>query len=157
MRAYKDFCLEPCPSRGGEGKDRRGFCPEPRRRGVNLKGLLDESIEDKVKIEEMKIIPANRCNDYWADRKLIAKDLKKYNKVSGLYEDINRRIIDNYSYSAMSVLRHAYGSCIPVIKHNIEHYKTLLKIYEEHKDEYNLAYPSFPEEFLVRRIIPDDE
>lgn len=117
----------------------------------------EKSKEDKIRSREMMIIPANRFEGYWADRKLVVEDLKKYNKVSGMYEDINRRIIDDYSYSAMSVLRHAYGSCIPVIKYNIEHYKTLLKIYEEHKDEYNLAYPSFPEEFLVRRIIPDNE
>ena len=119
--------------------------------------LFEKAKEDKIRNKEMMIMPANRFEDYWANRKLIVEDLKKYNKVSGLYEDINRRIIDDYSYSAMSVLRHAYGSCIPVIKYNIEHYKTLLKIYEEHKDEYNLAYPSFPKEFLVRRIIPDNE
>ena len=111
----------------------------------------------KVRNKEMKIIPASRFEDYWADRKLVVEDLKKYNKVSCLYKDINRRIIDDYSYSAISILRQAYGSCIPVIKYNIEHYETLLEIYEKHKDEYDLAYPSFPGEFLVRRIIPDNE
>ena len=126
--------------------------------GVDKKSFKTEkSKEEKIINKEMMIVPADRFEGYWADRKLVVEDLKKYNKVSGMYEDINRRIIDDYSYSTMSVLRHAYGSCIPVIKYNIEHYKTLLKIYEKHKDEYNLAYPSFPEEFLVRRIIPDNE
>ena len=119
--------------------------------------FFEKAKEDKIRNKEMMIIPANRFENYWTDRKLVVEDLKKYNKVSGMYECINRRIIDDYSYSSMSVLRHAYGSCIPVIKYNIEHYKTLLKIYEKHKDEYNLAYPSFPEEFIVRRIISDNE
>lgn len=116
----------------------------------------EKAKENKIKDKEMKIIPASKFENYWADRQLVVKDLRKYNKVSCLYNDINRRIIDDYSYSALSVLRYAYGSSIPVIKYNIEHYKALLKIYEEHKDEYNLTYPSFPGKFLIKRIIPDD-
>lgn len=121
----------------------------------NTNKLL-EAEEDKIRNKEMKIIPANRFEDYWANRKLVVEDLNKYKEVSCLHKDINRRIIYDYSYSAISVLRHAYGSCIPVIKYNIEHYKVLLEIYKKHKDKYNLAYPSFPKEYLVKRTIPDD-
>ena len=114
----------------------------------------DKAEEDKTRNKEMKIIPVCRFEDYWTDRKLIVDDLIKYNKVSYLCSDINRKIIDDYSYSAMSVLRHTYGSSIPVIKYDIEHYKVLLKIYEKYKDRYNLAYPSFPEEHLIKKREP---
>ena len=137
----------------------KGSCPSPCAQGTNQKNLLNEKAnskagvdkfgEDKVKTEEMKIIPANRFNDYWADRQLIVEDLRKYNKVYNLCSNVNRIIIDGYIYSVMSLLRHAYNGSFQVIKYNIEHYKALLKIYEKHKDRYGLAYPFFPEEYFA--------
>jgi hypothetical protein len=65
------------------------------------------------------------------------------------YDDIRCEVVQDYSCSVISILRHTYGSKLKVVQYSRRHYKLLLEFYEKHKEEYDLAFPSFPEEHLT--------
>ena len=117
-----------------------------------MKARLDSNAAtdkvDRVKERHKIIIPAELFDTYWSEKTALDADLGKYIKMSYAYTDDRRRIINEYIYSAESVLQNIYGSPLPVKKLYIEDYKTVLKLYDEHRVEYDLAYPSFPEEYL---------
>ena len=103
---------------------------------------------DRVKERHKIIIPAELFDAYWDEKTALDVDLGKYRKMSYAYTNNRRRIVNEYMYSAESVLQNIYGSPLPVKKYYIEDYKTVLKLYDEHREEYDLVYPSFPKEFL---------
>lgn len=117
-----------------------------------MKDRLDSNVVankvDRVKERHKVIIPAELFDAYWDEKIALDADLGKYRKMSYAYTDDRRRIVNEYIYSAESVLQNIYGSPLPVKKFYIEDYKTVLKLYDEHREDYDLAYPSFPEEFL---------
>lgn len=123
---------------------------------TNMDSSSHEHI-NSAKERERKIIPADRFEEYWTEREAVYRDLDKYRKLSYLYSGIEHRIVYSYFHSVKSFLEHIYGSPLPVRKYNIEHYNVLLDIYEKHKDEYGLAFPSFPEEHFVKKTVPDNE
>ena len=99
------------------------------------------------------IIPEGRFDEYLEQKELLDKDIKQYIMVSHMYNGDERRIINDYTYSALSVFQKMYGSPLPVKPYIIEDYRALLEIYETHQKEYNLAYPSFPEEHLQKSLL----
>jgi hypothetical protein len=121
-----------------------------------IKDCVQNHKENKAKNNDRIIIPADRFDEYWNDKIILERDLQKYINVSHLYDGIKRRVINDYCYSVINYLQHMYGSPLPIAGYNINHYKILLKIYEKHKNEYNLEFPSFPKEHLFKPIIPDN-
>ena len=103
---------------------------------------------DRVKDRHKMIIPAELFDRYWVEKAALDMDLGRYRRMSYAYTDDRRRIVNEYIYSAESVLQNTYGSPLPVKKFYIEDYKTVIGLYEKHQVEYDLPYPSFPEEFL---------
>lgn len=113
-----------------------------------MRARLSESRIDVVKDRYRKIMPKEVFDKYWEEKVALDADLDKYRRMSYLYIDERRRLVNDYIYSTESVLQHMYGSPLPVKKYNIEDYRALMKLYNEHQNDYNLAYPSFPKEHL---------
>jgi hypothetical protein len=112
--------------------------------------LASNITENKsLRNKEMQIIPRENFDAYWADLQLINNDLEKYRRISRMYDDIRCEVVQDYSCSVISILRHTYGSKLKIIQYSRRHYKLLLDLYEKHKEEYDLTFPSFPEEHLT--------
>ena len=112
----------------------------------------------KAKERDRAIIPEEVFDEYWTEKEAIEKQLKEYTKISILYSDIQtRKIVDEYVYCVLRLIQHKYGSQLEVKPLGIDDYKTILKLYEQHKDEYNLPYPGFPEEHIVSQVKILDE
>ena len=111
-----------------------------------------------AKESDRVIIPKEIFNEYWTEKKEIEKQLKEYAKISKLHSDIRTcKIVDEYVYCVLRVVQHKYGSQLGVKTFGIDDYNTILKLYEQHKDEHNLTYPGFPEEHLINQVkIPDE-
>lgn len=82
------------------------------------------------------------------DDRTVVDDLYKYEELSYVCDDVERKIIYDYSHSVMSLLLNMQDSSVPVKRYDIQDYDTLIRIYEQHKDEYDLAYPGFPEKYM---------
>lgn len=119
------------------------------RQNATIRARVCCAIKERYRL----IIPAGVFDEYWKEKMALDADLEKYRKMSYVYSDDRRRLVNEYIYSAESVLQHMYGSPLPAKKYYIEDYKAVLELYDEHKSEYGLAYPSFPKEHLVLRII----
>jgi hypothetical protein len=113
-----------------------------------MKDRLSESKKDRAKDRYRTIIPDEKFNEYWEEKNVLDADLDKYRRMSYLYTDDKRRMVNDYIYSAESVVQNMYGSPLPVKKYHIEDYKALVELYKKHRSQYDLAYPSFPEEHL---------
>jgi hypothetical protein len=112
----------------------------------------------KAKERDRTIIPEEIFDEYWTEKEAIERQLRQYTKISKLYSDIQTcKIVDEYVYCVLRVIQHKYGSPLGVKLFGIDDYKTILKLYEQHKDEYDLTYPGFPEEHLVNQVrVPDE-
>lgn len=131
-----------------------------------------EEWRTKANERDRVIIHAEVFDDYLTEKEAICKELKKYTDISKLNSDSDalskpaylesasiktRKIVEEYVYCVLLVIQHKYGSPLGVKNFSIDNYKTILKLYEQHKNEYNLTYPGFPEELLVNQIrIPDE-
>jgi len=112
----------------------------------------------KAKERDRAIIPEEIFNEYWTEKEAIERQLRQYTKISKLYSDIQTcKIVDEYVYCVLRVIQHKYGSPLGVKLFGIDDYKTILKLYEQHKDKYDLTYPGYPEEHLVNQVrVPDE-
>lgn len=123
-----------------------------------------EEWRTKANERDRVIIPAEVFDEYLTEKEAICKELKKYTDISKLNSDLDeissiktRKIIEEYVYCVLLVIQRKYGSPLGVKKLCIDDYKTILKLYEKYKNEYNLTYPGFPEELIVNQIkIPDE-
>lgn len=122
-------------------------------RSTSINSVKHETTENKIMNRHRIIIPDDKFDEYWEEKKLLDKDLEKYRRMSYTYNDDKRRIVNDYIYGVENIFQHAYGSPLPIKDYHIEDYEIVLKLYREHQKEYNLAYPSFTEEYLTHRII----
>lgn len=94
------------------------------------------------------IIPHDKFDEYWNQRKKLFVQLRKYDSMSSLYIDDSRRVIIDYIHVAESVLQHMFGSPLHPAKLSLRDYGILLQLYKKHEKEYGLKYPEVPDEFI---------
>lgn len=79
-----------------------------------MKARLDSNAAadkvDRVRERHKIIILAELFDAYWDEKAALDADLGKYRKMSYAYTDDRRRIVNEYIYSAESVLQNIYGS-----------------------------------------------
>lgn len=121
---------------------------------ATVEGKIKHDKNDRAVKRDQMIIPEDRFEEYMERKQLVDRDIKQYIRLSNMYNGDERRIINDYIYSAFSVFQKMYGSPLPVKPYIIEDYRILLELYNKHKEDYNLAYPSFPEQYLTRIPTP---
>ncbi len=119
-----------------------------REMAVTVRGLHSQDGDERSIQKNQIIIPKDLFGEYLEQKQLLDMDLKQYVELSHICNSDERRIINEYMCSSLSIFQQMYGSPLPVKSYDAKDYHSLLEIYEKHQNEYNLAYPSFPEEYL---------
>lgn len=108
-----------------------------------------EMVDKETDLQRITI-PKDMFEEYLKDKEACDLDLKKYEDMSSAYQDDIKRVVAEFICCVKNALQYKYGSTLPIRYYSKRDYETLLKLYEKHKDEYDLEYPSLPEDFIVR-------
>ncbi len=114
-----------------------------------LVGNKREEKINKIRNKHIMMIPEGNLEEYWKERNLLCEELEKYRIMSDMYNDETCRIVNEYIYSAESLLQNAHGCPLPVQTYCSEDYKVLVGLYNKHRNKYNLTYPYIPEEHIL--------
>lgn len=124
---------------------------------ARARNLKMDVAEDGAEKEGMQSIPKDQFEEYWRQWKSIDKDLIKYKRLLNTRNDTIRPVVSAYICSIKSYIRHLYGCKFPVVPYSRKSYDELLTIYDQYREEYDLPFPGFPEEHLVKELIMNKE